>query len=288
LRRVVQFIKAAESRASESGLSLVAVGIGVCAPLDHRKGEIVESAVLPGWKDVPVRSVVGEAIRLPVQLENDATLAILGEWWLGAGEQAPVVAGATLGTGIGGGLIVDGCAYRGGTGFGAEFGHIKVAEGPPCPCGGSGCVGRVASATATLERFRELAGTGTSQADDIRELAALLQNGHPAAKEAVAVSVDYLARAAVVLINCLNPNVFVVTGGLAFLGEDLIKPIREHVRCCGFHAVASQTKIVTGDLGVFSGCFGAAYLAFTGDRILPREMCIVTPVGDKTKMDGPE
>jgi len=280
LARIVELVESAKSKADSAGLHLAGIGIGVCGPVDHVAGEIVESPVLPGWKNVAVRDVVGHTVGLPIHLENDATVAILGEWWQGAGERSPVVAGITLGTGIGGGLVIDGRVYRGGTGFGAEFGHIQVASAPACPCGGSGCLGRVASATATLERFRQLAPEESSRVQDIRDIAQLLKHGDPRARESVAVSAEYLARAAVVLINCLNPNVFILAGGMALLGEDLLGPIREYVGSWGFRALSGHTRIAAASLGMYSGCFGAALLAFAADRVLPSAAAEVGPVED--------
>ena len=258
---IVKLIKRAESKANSINHQMIGVGIGVCGPIDHLKGELVESPVLPGWKHVAVARKVGEAIGIPVFLDNDANMAVLGEWWQGSGRRSAVVAGLTLGTGIGGGLVINGHIYRGAIGFGGEFGHISVADDPPCPCGGTGCLGRVASATATVQRYLHLSGSKSSLTQGVLDVNKLAMEGDQAAQEAIAASANYLARAAIVLINCLNPNVLIFTGGMASLGEKLLAPIRKMVRTSTFKILGENTHITTGSLGIYSGCFGAAWLA---------------------------
>jgi glucokinase len=170
LGRVIALVRRAREKSLLEGFRLEGVGVGVCGPVDHRAGELVESPVLPGWHPVRVQEVIAHATGLPVHVDNDANLAVLGEWWLGAGNRSSVVAGLTLGTGIGGGLVIDGRVFRGSIGFGAEFGHVQVADSPACPCGGTGCLGRVASGTATLERYRAKTGAATLLGGGVLEL----------------------------------------------------------------------------------------------------------------------
>jgi glucokinase len=270
LKRIVDLIRRAEKKADSTGLRLTDIGIGVCGPVNHATGEIIESPILPGWKNVPVAGEIYKEIGLPVHVDNDANLAILGEWWLGAGKRNAIVTGLTLGTGIGGGFIINGCIYRGGFGFGAEFGHISLAADPLCPCGGRGCLGRVASATATLNRYKQLAGVGASTVYDIIELGRLAENGDNFAKDSIAISADFLAKAILILINCLNPDVFVIAGGMALLGNILLNPIQDYIRSSTFRIVGESTNITTATLGINSGCFGSAWLALSEAKVLPR------------------
>lgn len=269
MHRIVRWIESALDRAGDAGLSVAGIGVGACGPVNHRTGEIIESPVLPDWRNVPVSQPIGAATGLPVQLDNDANMAILGEWWRGAGQRQAVVAGITLGTGIGGGLIIDGHVYRGAWGYGAEFGHIRVASGPTCPCGGRGCLGRVASATATLDRYRRMPGASEANVQDLQELTRRARDGDQAARQAIALSVDYLAEAVRLLINALNPEVFILAGGMARLGSVLLEPIRNKVRDSTFGGLA-DTRIETASLDLYSGCYGAARLALTGAEALPR------------------
>lgn len=261
MKRVVELIASAERKAKRAGLSVTDVGIGVCAPVDQLTGVIPGSPVLPGWKNVPMKETIQTQTGLPVHIDNDANLAVLGEWWQGVAKKRRVVAGITLGTGIGGGLVIDGRVYRGATGFAAEFGHISVDSSPPCPCGGHGCLGRLASITDTLERYRLLAGGSAVTVSNIDELGELARRGDRFGKESIRVSSHYIARVTLILVNCLNPDMFVLAGGMASLGSMLLRPIRRHIKNSTFPRVAASTQIVTAKLGIYSGCFGSARLA---------------------------
>jgi len=128
----------------------------------------------------------------------------------------------------------------------------------------------VASATATLEHYNKLSKDNASIVNDIRDLKKLAENGDQAASEAIAVSVDYLARATLTLINFLNPDVFIFTGGMASLGDMLLDPVRKYVRSSTFQMLGEKTQIAVGSLGMYSGCFGAAFLALSGAKVLPK------------------
>ncbi|HET7444266.1 MAG TPA: ROK family protein [Solirubrobacterales bacterium] len=233
------------------------IGLGICGPVDHAAGAVRRSPILPGWNDVLVIEALAERVGAVVQLENDAACAILGEWWQGAGTGLPIVAGVTLGTGIGGGLIVDGSVYRGHGSWGAEFGHVAVADGPACPCGGSGCVNQLASVTATLDRYRQLAGADVS---DVDELLRKSEEGDDAARQALATSAHYLSKAVRTLLNVLNPSVFVLAGGMAQMGQSLGRTVEEQIAGSTFEGLDS-TPVRVAQLGLFSGAVGAARLA---------------------------
>jgi glucokinase len=269
LGRIIDLINRARQKALSANYRIIRVGMGVCGPVDPSTGELVESPVLPGWKHVPVARTVEAAIGIPFYIDNDANVAILGEWWQGCGKRTPVVAGLTIGTGVGGGLVINGQIYRGAMGFGGEFGHIQVAKEPPCPCGGRGCLGRVASATATIARYLELSGAKASPVNGMQDVGRLAEAGDGAAIEAIAVSANYLAKAALCLVNFLNPNVLVFTGGMALLGKMLLDPIRDTIRTSTFKMVRENTQIACGSLDIYSGCFGAAWLALSKAKALP-------------------
>jgi glucokinase len=262
--KLAEIARRAIDDASQLGYAVEAIGVGVCAPVAHPQGEIVESSVLPGWRNVPVAEPLRASLGLPVAVENDSNVAVLGEWWRGSAQNASVVAGLTLGTGIGGGLVVEGRIFRGSSGFAAEFGHISVADGPDCPCRGRGCLGRVASITATLDRYREMAGASGLPAGNISELAELAAGGNSAACEAVAISANYLAKAALTIANCLNPDVFVLAGGMASsLGGRLLDPVREKIHLGAYRCIVESVRVVSASLGIYSGCYGAAWLALS-------------------------
>ena len=267
LRRVVELAR--EMRAAQP---FGAMGIGVCGPVDAEAGLLHESPVLPGWSNVPVVDVIAEQIDLPVYLENDASCAILGEWWLGAGGRERVVAGVTLGTGIGGGLVLDGAVYRGGTGWGGEFGHVSVASEPLCPCGGRGCLGRLASATATVARYRELGG---GDVDGTHELVLRAERGDAHAAAALTETVDHLTRAVRILVNVLNPDVFVLAGGMALWGDPLVHAVQRGLDGTTFSGL-DRTPVRAAQLGHYSGALGAARISLAPRRASDSSRCAET------------
>lgn len=235
-----------------------AVGAAICAPIEKETGRIAKSASLPGWVDVPVRDMLEKSMSMPVTLENDAASAILAEWWVGGGNQESVVAGLTLGTGVGGGLVVDGRVFSGARGLAGEFGHISLADGPECTCGFSGCLGRLAGGTATGARYERLSGKEQVPTDEIIRRA---EKGDTAAQEALETTVDYLVRGVRTIVNLLNPDVFVLCGGLASgWGEPLAEAIRAGLKDTTFPGL-DETPIRISKLGTFAGAIGAARLA---------------------------
>lgn len=234
------------------------VGAAVCAPIEKKSGRIAKSASLPGWIDVPLRDLLEARMSMPVVLENDAASAILAEWWLGAGDGKPVVAGLTLGTGVGGGLIIDGRIFSGSDGLAGEFGHISLDDAPECPCGSAGCLGRLAGGTATGARYERLSGEQPVRTDEIIRRAA---NGDTGAQEALDATVGYLVRGVRTLVNLLNPDVFVLCGGLACgWGDPLAEAIQAGLRGSTFPGL-DETPIRISKLGTFAGAIGAARLA---------------------------
>jgi glucokinase len=145
----------------ENAGHLAGIGVGIPGIIDMTTGMLRESPNLPGWADFPVHAEIEKRIGAPVILENDANSAALGEKWLGAGRDFDEMAMLTLGTGVGGGLIIGGRIWHGMTGMAGEFGHTVVdREGVPCGCGGRGCLEQYASATAIVRMAREAIATG--------------------------------------------------------------------------------------------------------------------------------
>ncbi len=136
--------------------TLLGIGIGVPGFIDIQTGLLRESPNLPGWADYPVRAEIERRLKTIVILENDANVAALGEKWLGAGKDFPDMLMVTLGTGVGGGLVIDGAIWHGANGMAGEIGHTTVEpDGHPCGCGNRGCLEQYASATAIVRMARE-------------------------------------------------------------------------------------------------------------------------------------
>jgi glucokinase len=253
-------------------------GAGAPGPLDYRSGIVVEMPNL-GWKDVPLRAMIEEEIDRPTHLDNDANAAAYGEYWAGAGRGAKVLACFTLGTGIGGGIILDGAVMRGMSGGAGEFGHmIIVPGGRSCKCGKYGCLETYASGTHIAARTRERLEKGEESIlrelvkNDLSQVSAQLVSkaaakGDPLARDIMEETARYLALGISNVMNVLNPDVVVLGGGVMGAGDQLLQPTREFVRELTFESQWRDVKIVPAALGTKAGMVGAAGIALaTKDR----------------------
>jgi glucokinase len=206
---------------------LAGVGIGVPGIIDAHSGMLRESPNLPGWNDYPVRAEIEQKLGYPVLLENDANAAALGESWLGAARNAESMAMVTLGTGVGGGLLLQGQLWRGSRGMAGEFGHITVdPNGPRCNCGNYGCVEQFASATAIVRMAREMISRGEAPelaraaANHTPEFSAQAIHSRAMMGDAPAQSIFRkvgwaLGVLLADLVNALNLQVYVIGGGVS-------------------------------------------------------------------------
>jgi glucokinase len=256
--------------------SVDAVGIGIPALIDTERGVAVMSTHLP-LAGIPFGDLVAERIGLPVFVDNDANVAMLAEWRFGAARGAGDAVLLTIGTGIGGGLVVGGALQRGSQGAGAELGHMVVqADGPRCNgnCPNRGCLESVCSGTALAREGRRLAverprsGLGAALAAG-REISGLLvtelaHDGDEAAIEALAIMGRWLGVGVCNLVNMLNPDVVVIGGGVIAAGELLLAPARAVVAQRGLSPSKEHARIVPARFGAESGMLGAAALAFEG------------------------
>jgi glucokinase len=203
----------------------IGAGIGVPGIIDLDTGMMRKSANLPGWSDYPVRDVIERRLGARVFLDNDAKVAALGEQWLGAGRGVDNMAMITLGTGIGGAIILNGKIFYGMNGMAGEFGHVTIEpNGVPCGCGNRGCAERYASATALVRMAREAIASGDAPAlarlasSDAEFSAESIYNlaieGHADAQQIFHRFGEVLGILLAGLINVLNLDVFVIGGGV--------------------------------------------------------------------------
>ncbi len=205
---------------------LTGIGIGVPGIIDMATGMLRESPNLPGWNDYPVRDEIERRLNARVILENDANSAAMGEKWLGAARDATDMCMLTLGTGVGGGIVLNDRIWHGMTGMAGELGHITVdPHGPPCPCGNVGCVERFASATGIMRMAREAIQSGDAQqlqhtASSDPEFSAKMvynlavQEDRPAQEIFRRVG-EALGIVLADLVNALNLPMYVIGGGVA-------------------------------------------------------------------------
>jgi glucokinase len=244
------------------------VGVGAPGPLDRSRGVVVIAPNL-GWHDYPLRDNIAARVTLPVTLDNDANCATLGEWWLGAGRGTRNMIGITIGTGIGGGLILDGELYHGSTDVAGEVGHMTVeTQGRHCTCGNYGCLEAYASGTAIAERAREAlvhdGGSlmlalveGNPAAITAQTVFAAAIRRDPLALEVVRETARFLGTGVANLLNIFNPEVVVLAGGVAAAGDNLFVPLLTEVRRRAFRPAWEAVRIVPGELAGAAGVVGA-------------------------------
>jgi glucokinase len=269
-------VDAVDELRQAAGVDPLAVGFGVPCLMDHRTGTALLSVNLP-LANVPLADVMAERLGLPAFADNDANMATLAEHRAGAAKGAREAVLLTVGTGIGGGLILRGELYHGAIGAGAELGHTVIDEdGPPCQgnCPNRGCVESLASGTALAREARRIArerpesGLGTALATG-RDLAGplvteLAHDGDPAAIEALALVGTRLGVAIASFVNIFNPEVVVIGGGVMAAGELLLGPIRAEVKARALPPTRDTVRIAGAAFGVEAGMIGAAVLAFDG------------------------
>ena len=265
---LVRGIEAA--RAERPGVE--AIGLGIPATIDHDKGLAISAVNLP-IESLPIRDLLAERTGLPVFVDNDANVAAFAEHLKGAARGARDVVMLTIGTGIGGGLVLGGEIYRGATGAGAELGHVVIdMDGPRCQgsCPNRGCVEALASGTALGREGREAAEREPGSAlgrmrDDGREIdgravteAAL--EGDPTAKGVFDLVGRRLGVALASFANVFQPETIVIGGGVIAAGDLLLEPARAELRARALPPM-NRTPVVAAELGGDAGMIGAAAMA---------------------------
>ncbi len=254
---------------------IYAVGIGAAGFVDSARSSVLFAPHL-SWRNEPLREVMSQRLRVPVVVENDANAAAWAEWRFGAGRGEGHLVCVTLGTGIGGGVLVDGALQRGRYGVAGEFGHMQVAPGGHrCECGNRGCWEQYASGNALVREGRELALAKSPMAHgllrrvegDMSRLTGPLVTevaaaGDQAAVELLADVGDWLGIGLANIAAALDPGIFVIGGGVSDAGELLLGPARESFRRKltgrGFRP---EARIVRAELGNDAGLIGSADLA---------------------------
>jgi glucokinase len=271
---LVELLVREVSAAREACPDAVAVGLGIPATIDQERGEAVAAVNLP-IADLPIRELVAQRVGLPVFLDNDGNVAALAEFLYGAARDMPYMVMLTIGTGIGGGLILGGEIYRGSTGAGAELGHVVIqADGPPCQgnCPNHGCVESLASGTALGREGRAAAESSPDSAlgklhAEGGEIDGLAVTKAALAGDETAIGVfdligTRLGVACASFANIFQPDAIVVGGGVIAAGDLLLDPARRELRARALTPM-NKTPILEATLGADAGMIGAAALART-------------------------
>jgi glucokinase len=251
------------------------VGIGAAGFVDRERSTLLFAPNL-AWRDEPLRDKVAERVELPVVVENDANATAWGEFRFGAARTKPDLVCLTVGTGIGGGIVLGGALYRGSFGIGGEFGHFRVVpNGRRCGCGNRGCWEQYCSGRALVREAREITTVDPAYGARLRELAdgapdgiegqhvtKAAAEGDPAALECYAVIGQWLGQGLADLAAVLDPGTFVIGGGVSDVGDLLVEPARtafgERLTGHGHRPVAD---VLVAELGSNAGLIGAADLS---------------------------
>src|SRR5687768_1604036 len=244
------------------------IGIGAPGPLHRPSGTVIQSPNL-GWRNFPLRDLVSNAVNLPSVLDNDANCATYGEWWLGAGRNVNTLIGLTLGTGIGGGIVLNGEIFHGVSDAAGEIGHMTIeANGRKCACGNYGCLEAYASGPNIAARAREGIESGSESmlfdivqgklelitAATVYEAAVL---GDPYANDVMRETAKFLGAGVANIINIFNPEMVVIAGGVTRAGDHLFSPLRAEVRRRSFKSAQEACQIVSAQLPGTAGVVGA-------------------------------
>ncbi len=259
----------AETRRAVSGVDILGVGIGAPGPLDTRAGVVLLTPNL-GWVNMPLRQRIHDGLRLRAALDNDANCAVLGEWWQGAAQGTQCAIGMTIGTGIGGGIIVGGRLFHGASDIAGEIGHTTIdLNGRRCKCGNYGCLEAYASGPAIALRAVEAIESGAETSlpqyvgGDLTRMSAqtvyeAAHDGDEIALEIVRDTAKFLGAGIANLINIFNPEAVVICGGVTLAGDRLFDPLRREVVRRAFKPAVQVCRIVPGRLTGTAGVYGAA------------------------------
>lgn len=271
IKRIIESIKRVAS-----GADIMGIGIGAAGACEASTGVITFSPNLPGWHNIRLRAIIQQEFNVPVYLENDGTIAALGEHYFGGGVGIQNLIYVGIGTGIGGGIIVDGQLYRGASGSAGEIGHTTIdINGPRCKCGNIGCWETFASGTAlATEAVGQIeAGAKTTifnfAEGDLRKVSAesvflAAQEGDKLANDLISRTGYYLGVGLVNLVNIFNPQLILIGGGLSHMGPLLLDPAITVVRERAFELPARAVRIELAQLGADVGALGAVALVVEG------------------------
>jgi glucokinase len=268
LDRIVQYVRQIVDDSPYAWEQVVGVGAGIAGFLDIPRGFIKFSNNL-GWHNVPAKEILEAKLQKPVKIDNDANVAALGEAWGGAGKGIPHLVCYTLGTGVGGGIIINGKLHQGANGMAGELGHTIIVpdiEATQCNCGQRGCLETVSSATGIVRMAKESLDRGehTSlrllERVDAKSVFDAAKSGDELALRIVHRAAYYLGRSIATVAIIVNPGRFIIGGGVAKAGDILFEPIRETYKKYSPVQAQEGVDIVPAILGNNAGVVGAAGL----------------------------
>jgi glucokinase-like ROK family protein len=252
---------------------IMAIGMGVPGPIANQAGIVIAPPVMPGWDGYPIRTEMESKWKIPISLNNDAELGMLGEWAYGAGRGEEYLAYIKVGSGIGAGLLLNGQVYQGATGSAGEIGHLTIDEnGPLCDCGSTGCLEALAGGKAIARQAREviasgkktlLSSMGPPEELTARDVVAAARRGDLPSQQIISRAGSYLGIAIAGMVNLFNPRVVVIGGGVSQIGDLFLQPIRDTIQRRSLAGSAQVVKINTAILHRRSSIMGAIVQALS-------------------------
>ncbi|MCP4685178.1 MAG: ROK family protein [bacterium] len=259
--------------AADEDLEIQWLGVGTPGAVESKTGKVIgESPNIEGWKGTVVGEILQERLNLPVYVDNDVNNVALAEHRFGAAVGYDSVVCVALGTGVGGGLIVNGKLWRGGNHSAGEIGHIVINdEGPACRCGSQGCLEAYCSSSAIMRRTRDKLAGGLTPAFEnvldgsldnlsIRKLFNAARKGDEIALEVVNETARYLAIGLAGVVNLLNPDIVIIGGGVADGGGGFVDAVSAEIRKRAFGSAVEQLRVARASLGNNAGFIGAGLL----------------------------
>jgi len=272
-------IRGLKREAERRKLKVAGVGVGAPGPIHIGKGLVYFFPNIPGWKNVPLKKLLERRLGLPVRLDNDANVMALAEFCYGAGRGATNLIALTLGTGVGGGLVINRKLFRGPRFSAAEIGHLAVNEnGPRCSCGSHGCLETYVGSGYFIREVRRRLGAGRKSIlrQWIRQkkilsprlVAQAAKQGDRFSQEIWRETGEHLGTALAGLVNILNPDTIVLGGGIAQNRHLLFDAVTRTIRKKAFPIASRSVKVMPAALGVDAGVIGAASLIFSKEGTL--------------------
>jgi len=266
IAKLIASIRQQQEHAQRSGRMVVAVGVGAPGVIHAHRGVVVKSPNFPDWDNLPLKQELEAASGIPVFIENDANAAALGEQWRGAAQGINSMIFLTLGTGVGGGIVLDGRIWQGADGMAGEVGHMTIIpDGRKCGCGNRGCLEMYASSRGIVMSYQEglakRAGSPSVDAVTSAEIYEAARRGDALALCVMEAMGRSLGIGIANLINIFNPEMVVIGGGVKDAWTLFIEATRDEVRKRAFAYPAERTRIVPSVLGDDAGMIGAAAVA---------------------------
>jgi glucokinase len=274
LETMCETIRQAAAAAGKTMADIAGIGVAVPGTMDIAAGIVLDPPNLKPWQNVPVKQFIHDTFKIPTAFQNDANAAAYGEYWIGAGREVKSMVLFTLGTGVGGGIIINDKVLEGQHSHGGEVGHMKIAldNARVCGCGRHGCLEAYASATSVVKRAREsLKSDATSRLHQLldgneeelssRAVFTAAEQGDALAIKIVDETAYYLAIGAMNLMHIIDPDAVVFAGGMTAAGETFLERIKHYIHELAFPVPAARTLIRYAQLGSDSGFIGAAACA---------------------------